>query len=390
MVLIYKMRNFVIKNARILKKIDIPSKKQQDILNSFEKPSDIVERSYFQYKATMHEWTFFGRVLAETVAFLMFYFYANRLLKIDVAFQEPMDMVCFVASDQKDIVPQQLKNEFSKCYFSDTTALMCLDKEDWNYLINITRRFKYSYYFKLKILLRVASYSANIKRFQPKAFVSAAEHSFANTLCTDYCNRMGLENIVCQHGEYLKRLKGAFFYVHRYYAWDNYYIELHRQYKAYIPCYFIQLPASITNLGVMVSDKPQYFATYYLGYEGEQKLLQIRIVFDELKKQGKECKIRLHPRGRKSNEKIVRNVFAGYYIEDCSNVPLGLSMSESEYLMSVCSTVLLQGYFNNKKIILDNLTDPALFEKMKDWGYVMLSKKHVLLSELIKESRDVC
>ena len=105
-----------------------------------------------------------------------------------------------------------------------------------------------------------------------------------------------------------------------------------------------------------------------------------------MKNKGKICKLRLHPRGKIYNEDIVRDIFGSdYCVEDCAHVSLGDSISDSKYLMAVCSTVLLQGYLNGKKIIIDDSTDSDLYMSLQELGYVMLSKPHYLLSDIVSK-----
>lgn len=386
MKMIYRMRNLVIKCSRILMKNTISASAQQKIVNSFPEPVDTIERAYFQYKATMQDWTNIGRCLAESAAYILIPLYIYKLRTIQIEFDTKIDMICFLATDQDKIISESLKQEFPVYKICDTAELLCIDENDWTYLNQIFKRYKRNYYFKLKILLRVAAYSAHIKKYAPKVFVSAAEHSFSNTLCTWYCEKKNIENIVCQHGEYWRRLNGSFFFVHRYYTWDIYYINLHKEHRAYIPIFYIEVPACIMGLGIKEIENPPYFATYYLSYETKQELAIIKESIDKLRISGKKCKVRLHPRGRISNESYVRRIFNGYYVEDCEEVTLGDSINNSRYLMSVRSTVLLQGYLNNKKIIIDDMSNTVLYEKLKDWGYVMLSKEHIALSEFFKEN----
>lgn len=388
MSLAYRMRNMAMKCSRLLTKGPISAERQQKIVDSFSEPKDIIERSYFQYKTTMQEWSFGGRLLAESASFFLLRLYLKKLSNVHIDFEKNIDMICFVAKNQDNIIAKALKKEYPNLLYGDTVDSMCIDKYDLDYLTDVYRRFKHSYYYKFKILLRLSAYSANIKKYAPKVFVSAAEHSFSNTLCTDYCEKKNIMNIVCQHGEYWRRLSGSFFYVHKYYAWDEYYIKLHNEHRAYIPTYYIQIPEAISNLGVVIKDSYPYFGTYYLAYENRKELNSIKQIFSELRENGRECKIRLHPRGRISNERLVRTIFAEYCVEDCDNVSLGESMNTSQYLISIRSTVLLQGYINKKNIIIDDMTDRILYEKLADWGYVMLAKKHERMSNIIKEKND--
>lgn len=380
------MRKWSMRYSHILIKSYVPVEKQRNIIDSFPNPKNTVDRAYYQYKATMAGWTLVGRTLAEIASFFLLPFYCWSLRRKSVSFEEPFNLICLISQDQKNIIPLSLKMEFETFQYGDVSDQMCIDDSDWEYLEPIYKKYKGSYYFKLKILFRIAAYSAFIKRNHVKAFISAAEHSFSNTLCTDYCSYKCVENIVCQHGEYLKELSGSFFYVHRYYVWDKYYVTLHQMYRAFIPKFYVYLPDAISSLEIKSDEPPLYFATYYLEYETQVELASIRRSFDLLKKNGKTCKLRLHPRGRIYNEQIVKDTFGlDYNVEDCALVSLGDSISDSEYLIAVCSTVLLQGYLNGKKIIIDDITRKGMYESLKDRGYVMMSKPHYLLSDILSK-----
>ena len=85
---------------------------------------------------------------------------------------------------------------------------------------------------------------------------------------------------------------------------------------------------------------------------------------------------------------LLEETFEGYLIEDCSWT-LADSMECSEYIAAYNSTVLAEAYYSEKKIVIDDYVDPEKFQNMIDRDYIMLSRPHKLMSEIIQEKCGV-
>ena len=96
-----------------------------------------------------------------------------------------------------------------------------------------------------------------------------------------------------------------------------------------------------------------------------------------------KCSIRPHP--RYSNLKLINDIFkdTNINIEDAKKVSVESSMENTENIIGLKSTVLLQAYYGGRQIILDDLSDINLFNVLHDSGYILLKKEYKLLSDVI-------
>ena len=107
-------------------------------------------------------------------------------------------------------------------------------------------------------------------------------------------------------------------------------------------------------------------------------------ILEQLYKSGNKISIRPHP--RYSNMDIVKKIFTFADVEDTTQISIEQSLLQSGAAISLYSTVLNQALCNSIPIIIDNMSNPENFNKLKELGYVCLYKKHRLLSEVLEKS----
>lgn len=73
-------------------------------------------------------------------------------------------------------------------------------------------------------------------------------------------------------------------------------------------------------------------------------------------------------------------------VEDTTQISIEQSLLQSGAAISLYSTVLNQALCNSIPIIIDNMSNPENFNKLKELGYVCLYKEHRLLSEVLEKS----
>ena len=71
-------------------------------------------------------------------------------------------------------------------------------------------------------------------------------------------------------------------------------------------------------------------------------------------------------------------------IEDPHAVSLETSLANTEYAVGLATTVLSEAEAEGRKIVIDDVSNHALFEDLRNRRYRILSHEHLLLSELIK------
>lgn len=350
-------------------------------INKFNNPKDDYDRSYYQYKCTMFRLGKIKQILLEISGALLLLPYYFKLRNTNTSFINQYDAIFMTEGISLDTIPTSLKNEFPKIKKTSFGIKMIIDNEDAKFLKRNFKGNKFSYYFKLKMIMKLGMYSYLIKSYNPRAIISYTECSFTSSLLTKYCEEKGIENICIMHGERLFSLKLSFFRFSRYYVWDKHYIELFKELRAYEKQFILEIPKSLEKDILHNIKNYKYFITFYLQDESIESLYKIKKACEILKKNNKECSIRLHPRSY--NHKAAINILSEFNIEDNEKISLQESLNNTEYVASAFSTVLYEAWYKNKKIIIDNYSQPEKYAKLKDLKYIMLKKEHNLLTDII-------
>src|SRR5690606_14187501 len=129
------------------------------------------------------------------------------------------------------------------------------------------------------------------------------------------------------------------------------YVNLFSQLKASPNQFLVNVPQAL-KLSLNDSIQKKYYLTYYLAGESEEILLRIKKAIDRLKR--KNICLRLHP--RYSDENLIKKIFSNFTIENPSKISLKESFETTERVVSLFSTVLYQGYLNNKTVVIDDLS----------------------------------
>ena len=87
------------------------------------------------------------------------------------------------------------------------------------------------------------------------------------------------------------------------------------------------------------------------------------------KKNGKTVKYRIHP--RYTDLTILKKYVSKEDIELPKEVSIIDSISNMEYAVGSYTTVLLQAYLSDKKVLLDDVTFHDRFLQLKDYGYIL-------------------
>ncbi|SUY45689.1 Uncharacterised protein [Clostridium putrefaciens] len=357
--------------------------KQKEILCSLSEPKDDYERSYFQYICQKRQMGFLFNILSNFSAFFLFIiFYFKLSLKVMSKSVTECEAV-FLSNDiSRNILPDTLYEEFKEIMYNNNFDAFILTKDDKRFVRGLWKRHPLSFYFLYKCMMKISMYSAQIQMYSPKAIITYSEYSFTSSVLTTYCKLMNVEHINVMHGEKLFDIVDSFFRFDRCYVWDEFYKDLFIKLRAYNNQFIVEVPPSL-KMDLSYDIKPIYDFTYYLMNENEVQLNLIKNSLETLKSQNKRIAVRPHP--RYSNKRLISKVFNGFSIEDCPIVSIKESFEKTSGIMSQYSTVLLQGSYNNKNIIIDNLTNEENYKRLFEVDYIMLSKPHKLLSEIINE-----
>lgn len=356
--------------------------KQKKYITKLGNPRDEIERSYFQYKCQMQfngkGITFLLNLVSFLVAILYWFKYKK---KIQVNQLEQKNLVFFRDGKPENILPNSLKKRYKDIEYNPIEGALLTGK-DKKFIREIICRYPFSWQFILKCLIKIGRYSFVIEEYSPEAIVVCAEYSFTSSALTAYCKRKNIKHIDVMHGEKMYYMRDSFFKFDECYIWDEYYKKVLVSMKADKSQFVVEVPDSLKFDGELIRTQ-KYDYTYYLGAESEEVLKKISKILEQLYKSGKKISIRPHP--RYSNIDFVKKIFAFANVEDIEKISIEQSLLQPGAAISLYSTVLNQALYNSIPIIIDNVSNPENFNKLKKLGYICLYKEHRLLSEVVEE-----
>jgi len=374
--------------TRIEKKQDniftYPVEKQKAYLARFPEPKDALQRSYFQYCCQMQ---FYGKLLhglMNLAALPMSVLYLLKYTRAKGQTLSTQDDCIFICYDlPENIVPDSLRQRYPQMR-SVRTMGNSLDREDLASLGRIFKRYPFSWMFWLKMIVKVSQYSDTIKKYAPNTIVSCDEYSFTSSAMTAYCRSKGIRRINVMHGEKVYYMRDSFMEYDEYYVWDTHYVDLLTDMGAKKEQFYVELPASM-RIGKQDAVSVQYDYTCYLQDESEEVLQTLAAALKSLHEKGKRISVRPHP--RYSDMQLVTKLLDFANIEDYKTVTIAQSLQQTGTVISLFSTVLNQAVSNSIPIVIDDISNPRRFEKLKQVRYICVNKQHKLLSEIIGEKQ---
>lgn len=354
---------------------------QRKYIEKLGAPTDEIARSFFQYKCQMKMNKIGTKFLMSIASFPMalLYLFKHSTTVVNI---EKKDAVFFRDGKPSNILPSSLKKEYSAIE-DDSIDGFILTKEDRKYIRMLIKRYPLSWHFVLKCMIKIGKYRFAIEKHSPNAIIVCAEYSFTSSVLTNYCRTLGVKHINVMHGEKLYYMRDSFFKFDKCYVWDSYYVELLSSMQADRKQFVVEIPDSLK-----FCDEPdkedKYDYTYYLAAENDEILEKISQSLKLLSNRGKRIAVRPHP--RYSNMESVKKFFAFIDIEDGSTVSIEKSLLQTGAAISLYSTVLNQAFCNSIPVVIDDVSNRAKFNKLKELEYILLNKEHRLLSDEIGET----
>ncbi len=346
--------------------------KVEKYISKFPEPIDDIQRSYFQYKC--QKWdtmSIYESIIANAISFFLIIPKIFQYKKNISEYEKKVDAVLTM-----DWIKNYLPDDFfGTCAIQDFYE-GSLTNDDLKFIRNLLKRYPLSFYFSYKSICRIASYSDAIRKYKPSVIFSSCEYSFTSSILTKYCEMNNVKHYNVMHGEKLYNPREAFFRFSRFYVYDVYYIQLFHFLRNSNTEYLVNkmnVPldgCAISNVG---------YCKYYLQLHTKR---QLEIIKDSLAKTGLFYSVRLHPLYSSGKEK---DIFGEKKIEDCK-VDIWSSLKNAGMVIAIDSTVLYQAYLLGIPVVIDDVSDRKYFEELKDRKYIMLSKPHILLSELISKN----
>lgn len=357
---------------------EIPISEQKGYLNQLGNAKDDYERSFKQYQGQMFYMTWKKRLLLSAfsvlpVLFLFIYYIINGFFlksrgNVD-AISRANEKKQFIPSTLMDryVIERELWNSKGAVYIKDVPFISAF----------LIRNIIHPYY-SLKVLFKIAKYSALIFQYNPKAIIVNDEFSFTSSVLTLFCERHHVKHIDVQHGEKLFFLRDSFFRFHECYIWDEHYKDLFISLKAEPSQFIIELPESMKFVVSSHYSQENYADfKYYLGIYTEEELKGIINAMSPIKRKGYTIKYRPHP--NYSDRELLKKYVEETEIES-SEVNILESISSTKNVVGVYSTVLTQAYFNGQKVIIDDISYKNQYGALKDLNYILIDKVENRLS----------
>lgn len=371
---------------------------QKSYLEKLGKPKDQYEKAYFKYKChAYYHYSLLIRIVYNFVGLIMVPFFAILLAlkstKKEFSAFVPDGAILIVSPTMgyKDIFPPQIGEKYTsiKEVKPLTIRERYMDREAWNRFGTCVARYWRHPFFCLEALIRISGNCELMYRYHPQAIIGYGwERDFIAPILLEYCKSKGVDRLTFMHGIFVYSIDKAFLSFTKYYVWEPYYVNMFTQLRASPESLEIYKPQKYNPI---VAPRPEgveyeYFLTYYFTADSKERMVRIKKCLDLFTKEGFSCKLRPHPRF--TDLALLRELFPDYLIED-SSWTLADSMECSKYIAAYNSTVLAEAFYSNKEVLIDDYVDPSKFKNMIDRGYIMLSRPHKLMTEVVKESCDV-
>lgn len=353
-------------------------------LNNFDKKiyeNSLIKRSYYQWKCQRflqfnYLYLFLINIISMPIiiAFIIYVI----IIKINPKHTEKTKKTnrkIAINIGYSNCIPNTIKKEFN---ILNGKKGFNFDLADFKFFIkNVYLKYPLSFYFNLKILIKISLYSYIIKNYNLNAILVNSEYTFTSSILTLYCRLNNVEHINVMHGEKLFNIRDSFCEFDRFYIWDEYYKDLLTK---------LNMPDKqfiVNNIKTKKYETNKMYNNlnikYYLQLETEKELEKISSKLKELKVLGYNVLVRPHP--RYSDLKKIESIFNGIKIEKL-DISIEESIDSTNYVVSKFSTVLYEAYLKNKNIVIDDVSNEKLYEDLKSYEYIMFSKKHILLSDI--------
>lgn len=372
----------------------LPFDIQKAYVDNYPNPKDDYERSFYKYQCwktyffSKKNWLIFlfniGSMFLLPVMMRRLKKNDNQLITEGKKYDAVVENVPRLPN--YDVIPEEISDLYKEIVEITNISYFdgVLGEKGLSICKLLRKKYFFHFYFRLITALKLAQFEMYIKKYRPEAIVFYSyEREFSGPLQTYLCELYGKKFISYMHGDLLYSMAFAFQRYSELYIWGNEYSELFNDLR----CVFspkTYLPKKLDGIASLLpTEQCAYFATYYFSCETRACAEVIRDIFNVFKEKGLSCKIRPHP--RYSDTEMLKEVFRDYYVEDPKKCSLGESITQSLYIVGLNTTVLSQAYFSGKKVVIDDISKSGEYQELLKKGYVMLYRKHLKLSELIKD-----
>ena len=365
--------------------------KWKDFIKTLKISEDPFKMSKNKYKARLYYVGVKYKILINLNAFAkLFKINVLNMFKTEHTSEEyvakdagKQDMVIQVKTDipEDDIMPEELYKEFSKHVSVPVSfkRTRIFNKELKKIYKKLCRKNPFSFNYQLLALKELAWHSYVLENYDPKAVVVYAnERNLFSPILKDFYEKNNKEFISFMHGTDLFHLIKVFSSFSRYYVWDEDYIQMYKNELFYNINQYIVYSPKKNNYSFEEKSHYEKDITYYISGHTDETHKKIVELIKILKEKNINLTVRPHPR-----REFDLNIYNKDDLEDLS-VDIVDSMDNTEYILGVATTVVEQGFFAGKKILIDD----EEFYLLKTRKFLMLSKINnnqvMLLSDYLR------
>lgn len=391
-------RRFVIGNIKEMD--DEPDVDQWlRFLDSLPPAKDYVDESFNKYRCRSFHFPSYKRMILNAFfapLAMMSYLY---MLKPRPRLPQHPDSKLLIERkadvDYLDILPAELVKSYAVVdEVLDTRARkenvrIALTPEAVQIYIQVIRRHPFHFYYHFWIARELTKHCTYLATYNPSAIaVYVEERNIAGPILKQLYETTGRKYVSFMHGEYLLRLIQGYMAFSEYYIWDA---EYQRMFSETLHChikrYILYKPDKLRKKYNFDGIIPTYTCTYYFSAESKESIRKLSEIFAILEESGKKCKVRPHP--RYSQWEVIREFFSEDQIEDPKRVSIEKSLSDTRYVVGLATTVLAEGFYEGKEIVVDDMTSPAKYANLEKRNFVVLKRPHILLSELLQKEGGI-
>lgn len=371
-------------------------------IKNFNKPSDAQEwfrflegltlgstpeqRSLNKYYCRMHYFGFFYKLLvnAGSIVGILIKVIPNLLKRKTVESVKETEAVLveYDGINYDDIIPDELTDRYpDMVVVKDERKNLHLSKEATQWFLGIWKKNIFKPYYILWVFKELAFFSKLLEKYKPKSIiVYVYERSVVSPIITAYLESHGTKFINFMHGDYTLQLIHAFSEFSEFYVWDPHYIITLGDYLCCPPDQFkVYRPQKLQKK--YSTNNETIDLTYYLGSESDLTLERLGKLFSNFEAAGIVCQVRKHPR-RQNYDQIAKHFHADQ-IQDPKIISIEKSITQTQFIASLNSTVMSEAYYGGKKIVLDDWTDPQKYQSYVSRRGITSTMYDLLLSEFV-------
>jgi hypothetical protein len=361
---------------------------QLRFLNSFKEPTCDFDRTYLQHRCQMRQINPVVLFLLNFCSLCAFPFYSifmiiKSLGNRKTIHQDPESIVYLNCVNGEAFYPAELKKEYSKSFEVDFFDGKILFVKDLFFVLKFIKRHSFSPWLSLRLLYRVAVFRYVIQKYYPKAIAVTGEVNPSGPSITQYCEMFNIEHINLLSGERYFEPSAAFIHFHKFYVWDDHYTKILINLRADKRTKFItHVPAGLQI--DLIKNRIESLAvdfTYILGLITEEDVIKISGLVESISSFGYSIRLRPHPRW--TDMTLLRKHIKEINIEDNKKLSIDGSIASANYVIGISSTVLIQCVMSGREVILDDVIFEERYKKLKMLDYILNSKPHKQLSELL-------